>query len=131
MDSFLKTIAAVLVCTVLYLVLLQRNKELSVLLTVTACCMVTAMVGAYLKPVHTFILKLCELAQIESELFGILIKSVGIGFVSEIAARICTDAGNAALGKTVQMLSSVVILWVAIPLFSSLLELITQMLGEI
>ena len=43
----------------------------------------------------------------------------------------CTDAGNGALGKALQLLTGAVILWLSIPLIQALIELLSEMLGEV
>jgi hypothetical protein len=48
-----------------------------------------------------------------------------------LATLICTDAGNTALAKTVQILTTAMILWLSIPLFESLLDLVQAILGEL
>jgi hypothetical protein len=58
-------------------------------------------------------------------------KYVGIVLLAEIIGHICTDAGNAALGKTVQLLATTAVLWLSLPLFSKLMELIEQALVNI
>lgn len=64
-------------------------------------------------------------------MLGILLKAVGIGLVSEIAGLVCTDAGNGSLGKTLQMLGSAVILYLSLPIFTAMLELIREILREL
>ena len=64
-------------------------------------------------------------------IFLLVIVGVGIYIISEIAALICTDAGNAALGKTLQFLSTALILYMSLPMFSQLLSLIESILGEL
>lgn len=44
---------------------------------------------------------------------------------------VCTDAGNASLGKAVQLLGTAVILWLSLPLFKALVELLQSILGEV
>lgn len=64
-------------------------------------------------------------------MLGILLKAVGIGLVSEIAGLVCTDAGNGSLGKALQMLGSAVILYLSLPIFTAILELIREILREL
>ena len=64
-------------------------------------------------------------------MLGILLKAVGIGLVSEIAGLVCTDAGNGSLGKTLQLLGSAVILYLSLPIFTAMLELIREILREL
>ena len=68
---------------------------------------------------------------LDSGTLRILLKAVGIGLVSEIAALVCADAGNSSLGKTVQLLGSAVILWLSLPLFTMLIELLQRIMGAL
>ncbi len=128
MDTYVKALAGVLVTLVLYLVLAKQNKDISVLLTVLVCCMIIVAAINYLEPVISFVDKLETLGQFNSDMLSILLKAVGIGLLAEVTALICSDAGNAALGKTVQILASVAILWLSVPLFTSLIELVEEIL---
>ena len=131
MDLFLQATAAVLLAVILYHVVSPHNKELGLLLTLAVCCMVAAAAGRFIQPVIGFLDTLQQVGDLDSSYLGILLKVVGIGFLSEIAALVCADAGNATLGKTLQMLSACVILWLSIPLLNSLLDLIQDILGEV
>lgn len=131
MDSVLKVIFGALVALILGLTLRQQGKDMALLLSIAAGCMVTVAAISFLIPVVDFIQQLQSNISTDSEFIRILLKSVGIGLVAEIAGLICTDAGNAALAKTIQVLSAAVILWLSLPLMRALLELVRTMLEEV
>ena len=126
MSLFWKAAAAVLLAVVLGLSL-GKQKDIGVLLTMAVCCMVAMIAISYLEPVLDFLRELETLG----DMLGILLKAVGIGLVSEIAGLVCTDAGNGSLGKTLQMLGSAVILYLSLPIFTAMLELIREILREL
>lgn len=128
MDIFFKASAGVLVTTVLCLALSKQTKDLSVLLVISVCCMVVTAAITYLEPVVNFFGTLQTMGNLDSDMMRILFKAVGIGFLAEITALICTDAGNAALGKALKLLASAVILWISLPLFTGLIELVEDIL---
>ncbi|MBQ9929975.1 MAG: hypothetical protein IJO72_04275 [Oscillospiraceae bacterium] len=130
MDTVLKVIFGALIALILGLMLRQQGKDMALLLSVAVCCMVVAVMTSYLSPVVDFIHQLQDSAGTDPEFIAILLKSVGIGLVAEIAGLICSDAGNAAMGKTVQILATAVILWLSLPLMRSLLELIQRIMEE-
>lgn len=131
MSDVWKVISGALVTVLLGLSLRPQRKDMSMLLSIAASCMVIIVGLAYLRPIIDFIKTLSEIVGTESELFAILIKSVGIGLIGEIACLICSDSGNAALGKAIQILTSAVVLWLAIPLMKALLDLVQNLLGEL
>lgn len=120
-----------LLTVILGLTLGSQRKETGVVLTIFACCLVATAALSYLTPVVDFVQQLQDIGGLDSEMLKILLKAVGIGLVGEIAALICADSGNGALGKSLQLLTSAVILWLSLPLLTGLLELIQQILGEI
>ncbi len=131
MDIYLKAIAAALITVIFCLVLSKRDKDMALLLTAAVCCMVAAAAVGFLSPVLAFLRNLQTLGQLDPRMFEILLKSVGIGLLAEITSLLCADAGNAALGKSIQLLSAAVILWMAIPLLQGLLDILQSVLGEL
>ena len=131
MGVFWKAAAAVLVSAVLQQALGKREKDIGVVLTIAVCCMVGMVVFHYLEPVLDLLWELENLGDLQDGLLGILLKGLGIGLVAEFAAMVCVDAGNGSLAKTIQMLGGTVILYLSVPVFRSLLELVVNILGEI
>lgn len=131
MDIFIKATAGILITVVLCLVLSKEKKDISILLVIAVCSMVAAVAIGYLQKVIDFIETLENVGNLNSELISILLKCVGIGLLSQITSMICTDSGNAALGKVLQILASAVVLWLCIPLFTQLLELVESIMGTV
>lgn len=120
-----------MIALILCLAMAGAGKDYSLLLSTAVCCMVTAVAMSFLAPVVTFFRDLEEMISLDHDLLEILLKAVGIGVVGEVAAMICTDSGNSALGKTIQLLSSVLILWLSLPLLETMLDLIRELLEGI
>ena len=131
MGLFLKACGAVLIALILILSQGNQSRDLSTVLGIAVCCMVALAALEYFRPVIDFLDQLEQLGGLDSGTLRILLKAVGIGLVSEIAALVCTDAGNSSLGKTVQLLGSAVILWLSLPLFTMLMELLQRILGAL
>lgn len=128
MDIFIKAAVGTLITLILYLTLMKAGKEFPLLLTVAVSCMMAGLAITFLQPVVEFIEKLMLLGQFDSEMLTIVLKSVGIGLLTEITGLICADAGNTGLGKVLQILASAVILWLSIPLLTSLIDLVEEIL---
>ena len=131
MDVFLKVTAGVLITTIVTITISRHSSDISLLLTMFVCCMVLLVAVTYLKPVIEFMQKLVNVGGIDNEVFNILLKSTGIGLISQIACTICSDSGNQSLGKALQYISSTTILYLSLPLLDRLLQLIEKVLGSI
>lgn len=131
MSGFFQVIGGVLIAVIMSLTLSKLNKDISALLGIGVCCMVMVAMASYLEPVIDFVNQLQQTGNLDLSMLKIMLKAAGIGIVAEIAGLICSDSGNAALGKAIQVLSAAVVLWLSIPMFQSLLELVQRMLGEL
>lgn len=131
MENYIKVIAGVLITAIIYLILSKRDKDISILLTLAACCMVFTVAFYYLKPILNFFDNLQRTSDLNPELLKILLQAVGVCLLSEIASLVCNDIGNAALGKSVQIMSAALVLYLSLPLFQKLMSLIAEVLGEI
>lgn len=129
MTGFLQACGGALIAVILYLTLGKQGKDMGIILTVAVCCMILLLGLQYLQPVMELLAQLESIGGLDGELMKILLKAAGIGFLSEIACLVCADAGNSALGKALQIAGSCTVLWLSVPLFRGLLELLQQILG--
>lgn len=129
MGLYWKTAAGVLLAVLLTLML--RRQEMGMVLSLAVCAMAACAALAYLEPVMALLESLETLGELDGQMVGILLKAVGIGMVTEIACMVCADSGNSAMGKALQLLGTAAILWLSLPLFKALLELIQEMLEKL
>lgn len=131
MELFLKACGGVLLTVVVTLTLGKNSKDYAVVLSVLACCLVALAAMEYVRPVLDFLSQLERAGGLDHTMIRILLKAAGIGLISEIAALVCSDSGNASLGKTIKFMGSAVILWLSLPLYTMLLELLQGILGAL
>ena len=129
MGVFIKTCGAILLALILILFLGNKNKDLSMVLGLAVCAMAAIGAMEYLRPVLDFVGQLENLGGFDRGLIRILLKVSGIGLLSEIAALVCADSGCASLGRTVKIMAAAVILWLSLPLYAMLAELLQEILG--
>jgi stage III sporulation protein AD len=128
MDNYLRTVCITLIGILLCLILSNRAKDYSILLGIILCSTICTLAAAYLKPVLELVAELGEISTQITPWLKVLMKAVGLSFIGETAGAICADAGQAAVGKVLQILTTVVILWVSLPLIQSLMDLILNIL---
>ena len=131
MTPFLQISGAMLLAVILVLALKSYCKEIGTILAITICCLTGLTALRYLQPVLEFLKKLEDLGGLDDVMIEILMKSTGIGIITEIANLVCKDAGNESMGKSMQLLGTAVILYLSLPLFQTLIELLQKILGEL
>lgn len=131
MHVFLKAVAGIMIAVILSLSLAKHGKDTAIVLVLGVCAMIMLGAMEYMEPIIQFFNKLQSLGNLNEQMLSVLIKATGIGILSEIAGTICTDSGNTALGKSLQIMATAVILWLSIPVMSELLSLVEEILGAV
>ena len=121
----------VLTGLVLSLVVGRQAKDFGLLLTLAVCVLVCLGAVEFWKPVTELVAELRRLGRLDSEAVAILLKSVGIGLLGELAGTLCADAGEGALAKVLNILTNAAILWLSLPLFRQIVTLIEEVLAGI
>lgn len=131
MGDFFRAAALVLLTVILSLTISGQAGATAKVLIIGAGALVLILGLGYLRSVMDFLEELRTLAGLNSQMVVILLKCCGISLVGEIAGLICSDAGNASLGKSLQILGTCVILWLSLPVFRELIKLVQKILEAV
>ncbi len=130
MDSA-KVGGLVLVAVVALLILKQAKPEWAPLVRVAAAI---AAFGCLLSMVSTVLGYVAELngagsGGLAEEGYGILLRSLGVAFLTELCASVCRDSGEGGLAAWVEMAGKLEILLLSFPLIRTVLDTIRLLLG--
>lgn len=129
MELFLQAAAIAVITVVLTSLLKKTNRELALLLTLAACILIGLFFMRLAEPIVDFLSKLRNLAGLDKTLMTPMLKTIGIGFLTQISATVCADAGENAIAKLVEICGGVLALYVALPLLEAVLDMVKQMSG--
>lgn len=129
MGHFLQAVALSMVGAVLAVVLQKQAKELSVLLVIGCSALILTLAVWFLEPVVDFVTQLRLLGELDSEMVAILLKTAGVGLLAELAGTVCEDAGEGTLGKMARLCGSAAALYLALPLLTAVLDMVSELLG--
>lgn len=129
MEAFWKAAAVILLTVILSAALGKTEKDISVVLSVTACCIVMAVVVHYLSDVIAFLWRLGSSSDGQSQVMSSLLKASGIALTAELTALISSDAGNSSLAKAMEILGNAAILFLSLPLLETFLTTIQELMG--
>ena len=122
-------IAAIGVAAAVMAALLKKERaEFATIISMGAGAVILAMTVSYLGGILKEIRNLAQTAGLSSSMLKILLKILVIGYVTQFASELCKDAGVAALGMKVELAGKLMILVSAIPVFTSLADLILSLL---
>ncbi len=105
----------------------KKEYELFVMLGVSLCIFYFIM--SKLKLVISVISRMQEYVSLDSSYIAILIKMIGITYVSEFSANLCKDAGYQSVAGQIEMFGKLSILAISMPVILVLLETIGEFLA--
>lgn len=123
-----KIVAICIVLGVLIVYLRSINPEIAMLASVCAGTLILIETFTYLTDTFTFINALIEQTKIDADLFKIIFKAVGIGYLIEFGAGILEDFGLKSLADKLILLGKIIILSISLPLLYAIFNIISDLI---
>lgn len=128
MEMIFRIIAVCMLASVLAMPLKKNSPEMGILLVVAVCVSVLILLSDTLRDICAFLEQLTDWGGISADLFVPLLKTLGIAIISRLGTDLCRDAGQTAMAGLVEMAASFGVIWVAMPLFRAVWEMLQTML---
>ena len=126
--DIIKIVGIALIALVIIILLKQYKPEFAIYISILTGILILILVMDKLSGIINLIKSIVNQSYINTEFVTLLIKITGIAFLSEFAVSICKDSGEAAIASKIEIGSKIIIITMAIPILSSLLELILKLL---
>ncbi len=121
------TVAIAIMAALISLVVKDKNPEFSMLISLSAGAVIIFMIIAQMVPIINEIKNLVEISSIDSENISLLLKALGICLITQFCADSCLDAGQKAMASKVELAGKVTIVFMSLPLFRQILEIIVSL----
>ena len=106
-------------------ILLKGTKpELSFAVTITGVIVILLFIVDALRGTMEIFTSISQMTGVENGVLKILLKIVGVGYITEFGAGILQDFGSGSLADKVSLAGKIAIVALAIPILESLLSLI-------
>ena len=128
MEMLIKVMAAAIAGSVIGLVLKKNSPEMSLLLTISLAVFTLYLAFEVITGIVDFIKSLSDTAGISPAVLGVVLKTVGISVVTKLSSDICRDAGQASLASGVEFSGAVTAIYVALPLFKTVISMINSLI---
>ena len=123
MDIF-RIIGVAFITAITSLLLKSTKPELSFAVTVTGVIVILLFLVDALKNTLNIFMVISQMTGIENGLLKILLKIVGVGYITEFAAGILNDFGSNAVADKVTLAGKIAIVMLSLPVIESLLTLV-------
>ena len=105
------------------------KSEYGILISIAGCIFIFIYSIRGLKNIIELLEHITSLGNVGTEYIKILLKILGITFISEISSEIAKDCGYAALSNQIQIFGKMSILLISLPIFSEIISLIGTLLS--
>jgi stage III sporulation protein AD len=122
-------IAVIGVVVVILAIIFRKGKEeYSLYISIAACILIILWGFSKLQVILDAIEQLQGYIKMNKAYVGILIKIIGITYVTEISSSLCKDSGYQAVGEQIEIVGKLTILAISMPIMLSILDTVNSFL---
>lgn len=107
----------------------SKQAEISTMIALVCCIIVFTFAITKLEIIVEAMNQIQSYIKINNSYITILLKIVGITYVSEFSAGICKDAGYTAIAGQIQLVGKLSIIAISMPIVLALINTLNQFLG--
>lgn len=128
MSEIIKIIGIGMIALIVIIVMKQYRPEFAIYVSILAGILILTMSLQKIGEIIILIKNISEKAGINGKFLSILLKITGIAILAEFAVSICKDSGESSIANKIELGSKVIIISMSIPIISTLLELMINIL---
>lgn len=128
MEMIFKIIAVGLIATIAIIIVKPIKSDFALLIGVVSGIIIILFVINYVSGIFLTLKMIVSETGVNSSLFSLILKIVGVGYLAEFTAGICSDAGVAGLGDKVLLGAKIVILTMALPILNNIFDIVLELL---
>lgn len=114
---------------VLLAVLLKVHKaEYSLFISMAVCICIFVYIISKIQIIYNYVNSLQTMLPIDGEYLEMILKMLGITYVSEFSVNLCKDAGYGAIAGQIEMFAKLSILVISMPVLMAFVNMIGEFL---
>lgn len=113
-----------IIAALLALTLKRQNPEISMTISIVAGVIIFMIIIPELGTVIDMFYKISQNTKLDNVYIAIVLKIIGIAYISEFGVQICKDAGEGAIASKIELAGKVLIMLVSSPILVALMNLI-------
>ena len=126
--DIIKIIGVGLISLIIIIIVKQYKPEFTLYISLLAGAIILLFVIDKIEGIINLLVSISNKTSINNEFLKLLIKITGIAFLTEFAVSISKDTGETAIANKIDMGGKLIIVSMSIPIISSLLETVVEIL---
>ena len=130
MDNLFKILSIALITCITCLIVKPIRPDFAILVSIVGGIIVLFYVITSFSTIFDVFNNIFKISGVKTSLYSVILKIIGIGYLTEFTASICNDTGNSSLGDKVLLGGKIIILVMALPVVSSILNIVMELLPQ-
>ncbi len=124
----LKIIIISIICIFTSSIIKKYNSEISVLVNVCGGVIIFLLCAEQLKEIIDYFSNLYNITGVNFDFVTVLVKALGVGYITEFVADIAEDFGNKIISSKILLGGKIVLCGMTLPIIKKLLDLLFSLL---
>ncbi len=129
--NIVTVVAIGLIGSILTVIVKQYKPEFAIYISIITVVIIFSSVLGVALPIISDIKSIINKTSISFEHISILIKSVGICYLTQFVCDICKDSGQTAIANKIELTGKVAICIISLPLFHELISIVEVIIGKV
>jgi len=129
--EIIQVIGLGILVTVLIIVIKDQKPQIAFALTLLTSIIIFIFLLTKISPVIRIMERLAIQANVNIAFLETIMKIIGISYIAEFGAQITKDAGQGTIAAKIELVGKVLILVLAVPIISLIIETILNIFPEI
>lgn len=117
-----------IIATIIIIILKAQRPEIALQISIVTGIVIFLLVANKLSGVIELLKNYMKKANVNTIYMATLLKIIGIAYISEFGAEVCRDAGESSIAAKIELAGKVIIMILAVPIITSLLDLIIKIM---
>lgn len=130
MEDLYKILGIAIITCIAYLVVKPIRSDFAIVVSVVGGIIIVFYMFSYLSNIFDIFNNIFNISGVNGSIYGVIFKIIGIAYLTEFTASICSDTGNASLGDKVLLGGKLIILVMALPIVTSILDIVMELLPK-
>ena len=117
------------IAAIISVLLKKYNPEYSIILSFCTGVLILFMIISKVTPIVDKMEDLISTTGIQAEYTSILLKTLGVCFLTQFSADSCKDAGESAMASKVELAGKIFIIVIALPLFEQVAKIALDLIN--
>lgn len=114
---------------ILSIIIKKEIPSISVLISVAVGIIIFVGILPKIEAVIQILYEMISKSNIDIKYVDIVLKIIGIAYISQFASQICSDAGESSIASKIEFAGKVIIMVISAPVLMSLIEMIMNLMS--